>query len=776
MHTLLNPSGHEIFQQGWQLASPHEASGRWRPLSLDPSSTADLALRWFYLALVAFVAANMPRGKRGWIRVLMGTVLLGGLVAAVGGLHHLIGASEFLGWMTTRSPLETWSTFINPNHAAVFYGFVSLASFALAYECFRLHPRHTILASACGIIFMLLAFHHDSLGANLAFGVVLVLVGLMVLTQTRWVAERFPATRKYIGWFALAWVILAPVSLFVFLLEGVPTLGQWIDMQWLDRWVETRGLGRLEMTRAALQATGDFWPFGAGGGSTGSVLTSYLDWTTLRPGSVPTVENELAEWLLHYGVAAGSLALTFSSVYLWAPLRLYRARLRFRYLVVFACGAYLFLSALLHFPFLALGVSGPIVFVIEFGRQRLRDRQDWGRPLSERGIDWQRGHMVLAHRTARAVVVVAVVLIGSAAVAYYGPLSPARQQLDQRSTPEQIREAIALTPAAGQNYARLALNASRQGDHQQAADLASYAYQRAPLPQYGLMKAKMLAASGDQNEAVETYRRLLDERRFRRGIERVWVKYLISDLSEPAQLARAVQMAAPADWKRVYDLLRRKRGLSVAIDFTLELVELHPQRFDAGELLVQAYLRNRQPSVADLWARSLLYDQQEKDGLDLGKAYVLHAEVQRRQGRDATSRSILADGLKRLPDNQSLARAYLLRLPEDPAEFDQTEIALLERALQVQCSSAVEAHTTRELCWRAEATLAEKQGHLDDAELVLRRMHLKLGRPVPLASFYARYDRCLDLQKLLRQHRQSATKSKYRAKLSRLAKVCASDK
>ncbi len=104
----------------------------WRPLSVDPPSTARALARLTALGLLAFVALQLGRAENVRRRLFAVTALSGVLVSLTGLGHLLAGAEALFGVHHFIANLSLVTPFGNVNHLAAFLTFTSTVALGLA--------------------------------------------------------------------------------------------------------------------------------------------------------------------------------------------------------------------------------------------------------------------------------------------------------------------------------------------------------------------------------------------------------------------------------------------------------------------------------------------------------------------------------------------------------------------------------------------------------------------------------------------------------------------
>ena len=112
---LLSPRAKEIFS--FVLG---DAGSGWRPISLNPPATARELAKALAGTLVVAAACQVARSRRARGRLTLAVGLLALLVALIGFVHELLGATSLFGVYAWSFRPTLLTTFANPNHLAAF--------------------------------------------------------------------------------------------------------------------------------------------------------------------------------------------------------------------------------------------------------------------------------------------------------------------------------------------------------------------------------------------------------------------------------------------------------------------------------------------------------------------------------------------------------------------------------------------------------------------------------------------------------------------------------
>lgn len=322
--------GREFYASALRLAGAGDAGFDWRAISLVPSSTE---ATWLALLppLAVFVAASFLSGRQ---LLALAQVFLG---IAVG--QALLGLIQYGSTLMNGSASGTYA---NRNHLA---GLLEMAlPIALALLVATVGhgvPRYsgrgrrkrtwrqwlarfsvnrinqaTLYGAAALAILLGLVFTRSRTGVSLAM--------LGILLCTALFSTRLGGRNAYglMGSFTAVGVGLAG-------LIGLTPV--WSRFAYSDP-IED---GRWRIFDATLQAVGEFFPLGSGGGTFEDVLRRFHPATF--PGvTINRAHNDYLEWLLEFGLAAALLIVVWLVFYLrqwgrvwkrgeWAPLRFAQA-------------------------------------------------------------------------------------------------------------------------------------------------------------------------------------------------------------------------------------------------------------------------------------------------------------------------------------------------------------------------------------------------------------------------------------------------------------------
>ncbi len=332
--------GREFYAGALRLAGAEGADSDWRVISLVPSST-EAAWLAVLPPLVVFVAASFLAGRQ---LLALTQVFLGIAVgqALLGLIQYGDGVSSVFRFGNTLMGGSASGTYINRNHlAGLLEMALPVALALLAATVGHGVPRYsghgrrkrtlrqwlarfsvnrinqaTLYGAAALAILLGLVFTRSRAGVSLAM--------LGILLCTALFSTRLGGRNTYglMGSFTAVGVGLAG-------LIGLAPV--WSRFAYSDP-IED---GRWRIFDATLQAVGEFFPLGSGGGTFEDVLRRF------HPADFPGVtinraHNDYLEWLLEFGLVAGVLIAVWLAFYLrqwtrvwkrgeWALLRFVQA-------------------------------------------------------------------------------------------------------------------------------------------------------------------------------------------------------------------------------------------------------------------------------------------------------------------------------------------------------------------------------------------------------------------------------------------------------------------
>jgi hypothetical protein len=752
---FLSPHASGLFHDGW-LGMFGESSGLgWQSLSMGPARTAGWGARWLAMGVMAALTirrANRRHAVRNLLRVVAASGLL---VLAMGVVQTLAGADRILFLYEPEADIRRYTTFVSTNHAAVFYFLGGLSALGLAGDRGREHLGECVGAGVTFVVLVGAGFQCQSLASVIAFFAMLVVFTVLLVARDPGADARYSSYVLYGFGAGLGLVVVGFAGQMVGLFPA--TIERWIAevfplLSWSE-WKHDLAV-RLELVRAGFRAIPDFWRLGAGAGATEYILAPYIDWSQIRPATVPTVENEPLEWLLHYGVFVGPTLGLLLGTYLVFGATRFAARMRLRYAIGASVALFAAIVAQFHFPLVALGIVVPLVCLLEIALFPVRrSERDAGTTTATALL--KRGVVRLPVSVARwGVVAAAGALALFAVISHESSIDlPESGEEASEMTSEELQRLVRLTPSDGDVFVFGVSKALREGDIETAVRRAEYGYEVEPTANMGIVLARAYREAGRTEEAVRTYRRVFSDRFDR--VPHEWLSgELVPDLKRPELVARALVEADPDHWRVAARTLVDARGPSAAASFGLELVELLPDEPRGYVVTIKNYLRMEHYALAEMWARRLLErDLQTPEG-GRPAGYGLLIRVLEKQGREGRAREVAVEAMRKVPESEDVAIRVASVVTEKTEAPTEGEVRAVADAMPLVCRHRGKPWR-KSLCWRAEAWLAEQRGDTTGARYAYRRIAEKLDRPRRYLAFLARQRRCDELSEFLAERRSS---------------------
>lgn len=758
---VINPAGYAAFVESWQVAWPEqEISSAWRTLSLDPKKTAASGLRWLSLAVFSILVVNLGFNRTLWRRLLWTVMASGVVVWGIGLVQDILGNNLFLGFYKAEIPVLSLSTFVNSNHAAVFFGLVSLAGFAFVMQEYREKVAQTIAAAAIGILALVLMAIHQSDGTELGYALGLIVIGAG-LSLRMGVAQAAMRHLRDLSRTQLAVLLTAlggAVVLFAWMM-GSAWFIEKFEASDFGRWLDDKGRGRWFMAMAALRGAGDYWRFGSGAGSLEFTLPAYVDWGKLRGGTTATIENEPIEWLMTMGVPVTVVggALLLSGLW-FGRGRLASFEKNARYIAALGMSLYMLIVAQFHFPFYVLGLALPFVVLVEYATAPRKVSRTTGQ-LRAASV----GHVYLSHRAGWWILGAGAVgwgvLVASCFFAYEVDKSGSFEEQTVADVAK-IEKWIHTLPTDSGLFARLSIAAREQSDFERAATLAERAYALNPDSRHLLFLARAHAriqssdspnpGVQDRAETLALYQELFKSGRFINPT-RGWIdKFMLPDVKTAKGRAHALAEAEPTSWLYAADKILARDGLPAAVDFCIELNEMFPESVEAYRAMIRIYDKSKQPALAELWARLLLSKNLAGPADESPPGYQELVGLLVAQNHRDEAWQLLHSAAEMEVLDMQLSEHILKLRPEVPEDASPEQVKLIEYAHLKYCASPI-ADARLRTCWNGESWLHELRGHDEEAQIVYRRIFSRWHEPRPLANFLVRNGKCQHLEGLLRE-------------------------
>lgn len=734
----MSPQNQQLYEEGAKAAGLSPAT--WRPISLLPSESADRALRFLILAIALFGVANLRDRSKTW-RVLVGALGVGALLSLfIGAAHQVVGTDLFYGFYEAKRGVRI-STFVSSNHASSLFGAAALVGLGLSARMAQARRRSESIALGAGGIGLFIAMMEaDSAGAVLAF----VVSGVLFLGT--YLSARLRFRRGVIFG---AGVGLAGVAGVLPLL-----LANFSGARFFEKTFDSLPT-RAELMMATFSGSKDFWLTGSGAGSTEHVLPAYTDWTMLQDHSIPTIENEIVEWFLTLGWPVAGLVCALLFMMLWGPRQNDETseRRRFFTALYLALAAYMLAIAAMHFPFLALGLSLPILVALEALNRQVHHahHEDPGT------VRFHPGEYPYLHVSYSGIKVLLVVVGLLAGLAMVGRSYYALPDLKEALVPE---DRIRWTPGDARIYYALAEEARRKGEHERAVELAKRAAIVEPTARLRLYYAFVLGLAKKTEESFQVYDELLKNPHAQSGVVAG-----ASRLLPPQDLAKLLKNH-PERWTHAANEVGRLRGPQARADFALEIASLRPNMADSSRLVVESYWLLKQFDVAELWARSMVANTL-LDERGNPQGYGLWVETLLKAGKNEEALRTAELASQVVPGDPLVAQTLMRLRSADPVAASAAERLRVSRAHAAFCTSA-QAGAVRQMCLMTQAWLAEGEGRIEDAEDALQKLTDRFQNPIPLAELHHRHGKCMAVRQLSLQWRDKSVLPR----LQQLAESC----
>ncbi|MEZ4460485.1 MAG: hypothetical protein R3E66_12325 [bacterium] len=689
MLRLITPYFWDLWQASLKAVGVESS---WHAISAQPGATADRVLRFATLALATLAAANLRdrEATRKQITWAFGAGIV--LSLLVGLAHRFADITVFFG-VYDPGVAPKMTTFISSNHAASVFGLAALLSGLFTWRAVRNQQRNSAVNSALSLLAaLIIVFEANSVGVLALLGVIAVLVLAMELAP--W--------RKH----ALAAVSVGVVAAMALVAKlGLP---------------DSLAV-RVELNRATLAASTHAWLTGFGAGATETTLPPFVRWQLVPDARLVTIETEPIEWLMTLGWPVAIVVIALFATYL-VPAKVDDAshRREFFQVATWAVGLYVAGIAMMHFPFLALGVSLPMLLVLESFQ-----RQVFQRHHAEPKRPHPRAYPFLDVSN-RTLGIAAGLMIALGTVGFV--LSSAPQG--------DLALQIAQTPGNAMLFADAA-RTSLHNDPVKAEQLAKRAVELEPTARMKLLYATTLAANKRGEEAVAIYREVgtsyLGERAAKEA----------AMVLPPSLSARAI--VRPEYWRAARDTALKHRGRSAAIDFVLALVDANPDSAMAARVAIEAYWQRKEYGVAELWCELLIAQgRTDEHGNPIGPGLLVETLLKANRVDEARQRANQA--LTSVPNDATVAQVVLRLRTAEPKRADAEEVSRVETAHKTFCGAS-RTGPQRMLCDVARAWLAEARND-DAAEDILKGVAERFNQPTPLAEYYVRTNKCAALRTL----------------------------
>lgn len=274
----------------------------WRPVSVDPPSTARALAATLSLGALLFVALQLGRLAPVRRRLLMAVGAVGLTVALCGVGHELAAEDRLFGLYAFSRPVGVITPFGNVNHLAAFLTLTSTVALALAIAS---DTRDSLVGWAAGALLMgvvvFLSFSRGGIGSFVAtWGVVASLL----------VSRRAGGLRS-----ATPWIVIGATVAFAGLIGAEELAERASSVSSLERLQSTK----LDLWPMFARGLSTDWRLGMGRGAYELGFSRYqdqqLDVTFTHP------ENVALQWLNEVGVP---VALLLAVLLAWVARRTWR--------------------------------------------------------------------------------------------------------------------------------------------------------------------------------------------------------------------------------------------------------------------------------------------------------------------------------------------------------------------------------------------------------------------------------------------------------------------
>ena len=256
------------------------------PLSLDPASTMQEALKWIVYGAVFIISARVTRETSPrWVPAVVGSVGL--VVSAVTIGHGLLGANEYFGLYTPQFTVQYWALapLLNPNNLA---GYLNLSTFcALGIMSCR---RSRVPAAVAGLAAITMIAVSISCASR--SGIASLLIGVAVLPAA------FRYARPQTGARGRARLRVACISVTTALVIGVGLAllgGGYASL----RGIFSEGTEKFQLFPWLLAMSQEYFWLGAGRGSFDSAFPAFAH--SAHHLRFQYAENFLLQWLIEWG-------------------------------------------------------------------------------------------------------------------------------------------------------------------------------------------------------------------------------------------------------------------------------------------------------------------------------------------------------------------------------------------------------------------------------------------------------------------------------------------
>ena len=726
--SFLSPKASSLIFTAHELTStPAPKTHR---LSLDIVQTADRCLK-FILPALAITLGHMHFRRKSSVHMLGGAIAASGAVALlVGFINYQIDPSRFFTFYTPVRPFSFASTFVNPNHMAVFFALITLVS-----ATFRFNPN--LDTSEKAESFFMVATIVSSLVclATMSAGTILCLIAAACL----WGLIRKQNSKKLATAVLLAIPALSLVTWG--LLLGSPR-GALPEHSSSDASFMTR----IDLTRAAARIAADYPLTGAGAGSIERIVYPYYDNANIESYRVDYIENQLAEWFATLGFP---VALVIIASLLAAALHHKNSKRNRGYGnyagPLIGVSAFTLLISQIHFPFFVTGVSVPLMIWWQAQLDSTVSKQQSSNQSTLVASLREQGRFALSKRTSLALALFALSAISLSISTHVIYSSAHKEPNIEVASLATLPTLATQLPSEAVVFTTLTKNLLEEKQTAKALACAEHASKLEPKPKVKLTLALARTLAGDPNGDA-LHRELIGHS--------IYGNRALSNMLAliPSTERRASILAAhPDKWETAVQYLERVGQTTFIQPLLMHLRAKSPDSTRLDKIQLQQYARSGDWLLAETFALSLLA---------------------REPARHPIAYEALIDALL-AQQNYTAAVEYLTTHPTSWDVSSLRERKVIEEAPQLHkvegfedpLSAAIEStcdpppSDLSRACHVARAHLMEKQGLIAEAGEQWEKIADGENSPIPLANFYLRHGRCGALRLLLIKEKKSHTSS-----------------
>ena len=293
----------------------------WRPMSLTPHATLNALFSLLLpLACFACIAVSGRQANGSAVKLFVAMIVIG---AALGLLQLLAGSGSGLYLYRITNSDSSVGFMANRNHHALL---LACGMPMLAYLIGDLAgpPRKVYPMQSAAVILAIILFPFIALTGSRA-GLVLAVVGfagaLLIYREPVVTGRRIPALWKRLNSKAV-WLAFGAAAIVLSLLAGRITA--------FDRLAPsgTDDVDRLALLPYLWKMIGNYFPYGAGGGSFPEAFRLYESDALLQPAYYNHAHNDLLEPVIEHGVAGAAVMAALVAGWIGAAWRVLQQRRR----------------------------------------------------------------------------------------------------------------------------------------------------------------------------------------------------------------------------------------------------------------------------------------------------------------------------------------------------------------------------------------------------------------------------------------------------------------